>query len=51
MNVFHRFVPFLLALLPIVPAAAQDLTLLAATRGAELVVQATVLAASDPSPE
>ncbi|MCU0863807.1 MAG: hypothetical protein MUC36_08455 [Planctomycetes bacterium] len=51
MNVSHRFVPFLLALLPIVPVAAQDLTLLAAARGAEFVVQATVLAASDPSPD
>lgn len=50
MNTFHYVVPFLLALLPVTQAAAQDLTLLAAARGADLAVQATVLAATDPNP-
>lgn len=50
MNTIRHIVPFLLALLPVTTTAAQDRTLLAASRGADLVVQATVLAASDPSP-
>jgi len=51
MNTFRHVVPFLLALVPVTSASAQDLTLLAASRGADVVVQATVLAASDPSPD
>jgi hypothetical protein len=50
MNTVHLVVPFLLALLPVTTAVAQDLTLLAAARGADVAVQATVLGASDPSP-
>lgn len=53
MNPFHRFSLFVLSLLPTALASAQDqaTTLLAASRRADVVVRATVLGASDPTPD
>ena len=53
MNPLRRLSLLLLSLLPTAFAGAQDqaTTLLAASRRADVVVRATVLAATDPTPE
>ena len=53
MNLFRRLLPSLLAtaLSPLAPGQEQATTLLAACRTADVVVRATVLGASDPSPD
>lgn len=53
MNVFRRLLPFLLAttLAPLAHGQDQATTLHAACRIADVVVRATVLGASDPSPD
>ncbi len=53
MNVFQRLLPFLLAtaLAPLAQGQDQATTLLVACRSADVVVRATVLGASDPSPD